>query len=174
MVPIFISIYVIYAAITTIDSIFNFSIPGLGLLVVLVGTTFIGYFINSFITKPFFDYFEEQISRIPLFKLIYTSIKDLMEAFVGDQKKFKEPVLINFNDSNLKRIGFITEKDLSELDLEDHVAVYCPHSYNFSGNLYVVEAKHVTPLKANSALLMKFIVSGGVTDLKEIEGKIKK
>lgn len=169
IVPIFISLYVIYWAITSIDNIFAFSIPGLGLLIVLGGTTLIGYFVNSFITKPFFDYFEEQISRIPLFKLIYTSIKDLMEAFVGDEKKFKESVIIDFNSSGLKRIGFITEKDLSLLDMEGYVAVYCPHSYNFSGNLFLVETKNIKPIKLNSSTMMKFVVSGGVTDLNEVE-----
>jgi uncharacterized membrane protein len=48
---------------------------------------------------------------------------------------------------------------------EDLVAVYVPHSYNFSGNLFIVERKYVTPLQSDGAEIMKFIVSGGVIDL---------
>ncbi len=67
-------------------------------------------------------------------------------------------------DSDVEKFGFITNKDLNELGIgEDKVAVYLPHSYAFSGNLYIVPKKNVTPIDAKAADIMKFIVSGGVT-----------
>ena len=45
---------------------------------------------------------------------------------------------------------------------ESQVAVYLPHSYAFSGNLFIVDKENITPLNASSAEVMKFIVSGGV------------
>jgi len=47
----------------------------------------------------------------------------------------------------------------------DRIAVYCPHSYNFSGQLYVASAAQVRPLDMASADAMAFVVSGGVTGL---------
>ena len=45
---------------------------------------------------------------------------------------------------------------------EGRILVYIPHSYNFSGNLFVVEKKYITPIDAPSSEIMKLIVSGGV------------
>ena len=69
------------------------------------------------------------------------------------------------NYSGLEKLGFITQKDLSKLGIEGKVAVYLPHSYNFSGNLYIVPIENVTPIDASASESMKFIVSGGVTEL---------
>ena len=49
--------------------------------------------------------------------------------------------------------------------------MYIPHSYNFSGNLYVVEKKYITPIDASSSEVMKLIVSGGVAEFNQSEKK---
>jgi uncharacterized membrane protein len=58
-------------------------------------------------------------------------------------------------------LGFLTRDKLTFL--EDHVAVYLPQSYNFAGNVIICRRDLVTPLDVNSADLMAFIVSGGVS-----------
>jgi len=80
-------------------------------------------------------------------------------------------VLVQIGSENLKRIGFVTQKDMHEIGLEEMVAVYCPHSYNFSGNLYLVPKSHVTPLNLNSTDVMKFVVSAGVTKIESRNSK---
>ena len=102
---------------------------------------------------------------MPLFNFLYSSIKDLTEAFVGDEKKFNEPVVVEVNETGLKKIGFLTQKDLSKLGLEDQVAVYFPFSYSFAGQLAIVKADKVKPLNINGSEAMKFVVSGGVTNI---------
>jgi uncharacterized membrane protein len=96
-----------------------------------------------------------------------------MSAFVGEKRRFNRPVLVKLIEgSEIKKLGFITREDLTEFDInEDHIAVYLPHSYNFSGNLYIVEKRNVTVLDANAAEVMKFIVSGGVTEVDKKEIK---
>ncbi|NJK97636.1 MAG: DUF502 domain-containing protein [Bacteroidales bacterium] len=89
-----------------------------------------------------------------------------MEAFVGKEKKFNQPVLVKVNTiSELEKLGFITESDLSDLGIKDKVAVYFPHSYNFSGELFIVPVNQITQLDVPAGNLMKFIVSGGVTKM---------
>jgi len=56
----------------------------------------------------------------------------------------------------------MTQEDLSDLDIKEKVAVYFPHSYNFSGELFIVPRELVRPVDIPSAEAMKFIVSGGV------------
>ena len=63
--------------------------------------------------------------------------------------------------------GFVTQSDLGLLGKPGMVAVYLPHSYNFSGNLFFVDASRVEKIQIDATLYMKFIVSGGVTELKE-------
>jgi uncharacterized membrane protein len=149
------------------------------LAVVLVGILIIGWFGRSVFLKPFFILFEDVLVRAPVIKFVYTSIKDLMEAFVGEKKRFNQPVMMNLvEETHLQRFGFVTEDALHRLGPEftGKVAVYVPMSYSVSGNLYIVPAEQLIPLpQVDPAELMKYILSGGVTDLeiilKENKGK---
>ncbi|HEX3006472.1 MAG TPA: DUF502 domain-containing protein [Bacteroidales bacterium] len=139
-------------------------IPGLGLLIMVILITFVGYAGKTVVAQPFKAVIERVIKRVPVLQMVYTSIRDFMEAFVGKEKKFNQPVLVKINkENNLEKLGFITETDLTDLGLKDKVAVYFPHSYNFSGELFIVPGEQVTPLDVPPGVLMKFIVSGGVT-----------
>jgi uncharacterized membrane protein len=64
------------------------------------------------------------------------------------------------------KLGFVTQKDLSSLGIsEGKSAVYLPHSYNFSGNLFIVSNDLITPVEGPAEEIMKFIVSGGITKI---------
>jgi uncharacterized membrane protein len=168
VVPASISVYSLYFVFNWLDRLFpNVSIPGFGIVVVVGGTTILGYLGSAWLTKPIIQFFDTILERLPFVRIIYSSIKDLTSAFVGEKRKFDKPVLVQISqDSNLKRLGFLTQDSLKDLQIdEDLVAVYVPHSYNFSGNLFIVEKKYVTPLQSDGAEIMKFIVSGGVIDL---------
>lgn len=140
-------------------------IPGLGILTVLLIILLAGIVVTNFITEPIRNWFIRWLNRLPLFNFLYSSIKDLTEAFVGDEKKFNEPVIVEVNETGLKKIGFLTQKDLSKLGLEGQVAVYFPFSYSFAGQLVIVNSDRVKPLKMNGSEAMKFVVSGGVTHI---------
>lgn len=143
------------------------NIPGVGILIIFALVTLIGYFGSLFVTNPLFLFIERVLEKTPLLKLIYSSVKDLIEAFVGEKKRFSHPVLVTVNkDSNIQRIGFITQNDLTELGLgKDKMAVYLPFSYGFNGQLVIVPSENIEKLNASGTEMMKFIISGGVTDL---------
>lgn len=164
-VPLAATLYVIYKIFEIIDGILPFNIPGLGLLTLIVFLTIVGYAGGYVIGQPIIQYFQHLLDKAPLVKTIYTAIKDLLSAFVGKEKRFDRPVLVKLNkDSNVEKLGFITREDLTSLGIEsDKVAVYLPHSYAFSGNLFIVPKENVRPIDASSADIMKFIVSGGVS-----------
>jgi uncharacterized membrane protein len=145
-----------------IENFLNFSIPGLGFLLILIFITFLGYI--GQVAMPVKSIMERLIKKAPLLNMVYTSIRDFMEAFVGKDKKFNQPVLVKVNTiSDLEKLGFVTQTDLSELNIKDKVAVYFPHSYNFSGELFIVPKENITPVNIPAGELMKFIVSGGIT-----------
>ena len=169
VVPVAILVYVLYNSLTYLDGLIPIEIPGLGLLTLLVGLTVFGWLGSTFLYQPIANLGEELLQRIPFLKTIYDALKDLMEALVGSKRKFDKPVLVRMiPGSNVEKLGFITANDLSHLGVAaGKVAVYLPHSFAWSGNLYIVPAENVTPLDAKAADVMKFIVSGGVADLDE-------
>jgi uncharacterized membrane protein len=162
--PIGVTVYILWAAIAWLDELLPLGFPGAGLLIILGSVTVTGYLGSTFIARPLFSLLEASMSRLPLVNVLYSSLKDLFSAFVGEKKKFTHPVLVTLNrESQLCKLGFITQTDLAELGMAGKVAVYLPHSYNFSGDLYIVPAENVTPVDASGTVIMKFIVSGGVT-----------
>ncbi|MDF3076287.1 MAG: hypothetical protein K0S09_176 [Sphingobacteriaceae bacterium] len=179
VVPIGAAIFLIFWVVSSLDKSLNLSdvlwvnpktgkyvyIPGLGILTVLVIILLAGIVVTNFITEPIKLWFNRWLNRLPLFNFLYSSIKDLTEAFVGDEKKFNEPVLVEVNESGLKKIGFLTQKDLVLLDLPGEVAVYFPFSYSFAGQLCIISKEKVKPLKMNGTEAMKFVVSGGVSGI---------
>lgn len=169
VVPVAILVYVLYNSLTYLDGLIPIEIPGLGLLTLIVGLTVFGWLGSTFLYTPIADFGEEVLKRIPFLKTIYDALKDLMEALVGSKKKFDRPVLVKLMaNSGLEKLGFITADDLSHLGVASgKVAVYLPHSFAWSGNLYIVPAENVTPLDAKAAEVMKFVVSGGVAHMDE-------
>lgn len=178
ILPIGAAVFFIYWIVSKVDYALNLSdmfwvdqtgkpiyIPGLGILTVLIILVVAGIIVTNFVTEPIYKWFNRWLNRLPVFNVIYTSFKDLAEAFVGDDKKFSEPVLVEVTETGLKKIGFLTQKDLSKIGLPGEVAVYFPLSYSFAGQLCIVSSDHVKPLKMSASEAMKFIISGGVSNL---------
>ncbi len=152
----------------TLPGIGEFELPGIGLLVLFIGITTLGYFGSVLVATPLFSFIGKMMERTPLLKVIYTSVKDLVAAFVGEKKRFTKPVLVTVSHNpKIERIGFVTGYDLTQIGIPDEkVAVYLPFSYAFNGQLLIVDGEHVTRLNASGTDMMKFIISGGVTDMK--------
>jgi uncharacterized membrane protein len=143
-------------------------IPGLGFLVVVLIVLAVGYISSLFFVSKFVDLFDRILERTPGIKIIYTTVKDFLEAFAGNKRKFNQPVLVNVDAADVWRMGFITQNDVSQFGLQEHVCVYVPHSYAFSGITYFVKRDRIKIIEdVHSTDAMKFIVSGGVTDVAE-------
>ena len=163
VVPMAAAIYVVWYLYNFLDSLIPVAknIPGLSFLLVVLLITITGSYAKRYNTGLLI-WFENFIKDVPLLSLIYSSIKDLMTSFVGEEKKFNKPVLVKV-ESNLYKPGFVTSQDLKNVGLPGKVSVYLPHSYNFSGNVFITEKKNIIPLKNSSSDVMKYIVSGGIS-----------
>lgn len=178
LAPIAIVVYILYSIFITVDGWLNrnletligYSIPGLGILILFVLITLLGFVGQTALVRPIKKLFGRLIKKIPLLNLLYSSLNDLFSAFVGKEKKFNTPVKVLFNqENNLWKLGFVTRETMEEIGNDDLAAVYFPHSYNFSGELYLVPAKRMEKLNISPAEAMKFIVSGGVTRFNVIQ-----
>lgn len=162
LVPLVVTIYVVYAIFTKIDHIFRFELPGMGVAVTLLVITLVGFVASNFLTRRLVKLVDSLFARLPLIKMIYSAIKDLVSAFVGEKKSFSKPVLVSLGQE-IRVLGFVTGESLAGLGIEGSVAVYLPQSYNFAGNLLVVPRDKVSPLAADPGEVMSLIVSGGVS-----------
>ncbi len=170
--PAGLTIYIVYLLFTLVDTFLQsflneylpFNIPGIGILLLIVLITLLGFIAQSIMFSPIKRLIDRIMKNVPLVKVLYSALHDLFSAFVGKEKKFNKPVLVKVNTiSELEKIGFLTTEDLSELSIPGKASVYFPHSYNFSGEMFIVPKEHITPLDIPAAEAMKFVVSGGVT-----------
>jgi uncharacterized membrane protein len=130
---------------------------------------FVGYISPSFIVSTPGGPGGQLLERTPGIKFIYSTIKDFFEAFAGNKRKFNKAVLVSMIAEDVWQVGFITQEELQEFDLQEYVAVYVPQSYAFAGHLYFVKRDRVRILTdISSADAMKFAISGGVTEIDEM------
>jgi uncharacterized membrane protein len=164
LAPLAFTIYICARIFTTIDGWLGFAIPGAGFAITVVLITMVGFLAQSFLTRSVLNIVESLLNRLPFVRLLYSSTKDLLNAFVGEKRRFDKPVMVTPFQGGLGRVfGFVTQDSLASLGLVDHVTVYLPHSYAVSGMLWIFPSSVVTPIAADSAEVMAFIVSGGVT-----------
>ncbi len=163
LAPVAITIWIVVFTVTTLDRWLETSIPGLGIVIAAAGITLIGYLTGNVVGNRLLQWLEAGMQRVPLIRILYNALRDLFGAFVGSKRKFDKPVAVEINQHGLKVLGFLTAEHFDDPQLEGHVSVYLPESYNFAGNLIVVPRDRVTPLDADGAEFMAFIVSGGVT-----------
>ncbi len=170
--PIGITLYIMYLIFAFVDgllkeyieNILHISIPGLGVLLLFIIISFLGYVGNSIVFTPIKQLINRLLDKAPILRTVYSAINDLFTALVGNEKKFNQPVLVRVNTiSDLEKMGFVTQTDLTDLGIADKVAVYFPHSYNFSGEMFIVPREYIRKLDIPPSEAMKFIVSGGVT-----------
>lgn len=151
-----------------IEEVYERKFPGLGFLLVVLVVLAVGYISSIFIVSKLVQLFDNILERTPGVKIIYSTVKDFFEAFAGNKRKFDRSVLVSIESPDVYRIGFITHEELSEFGLHEHIAVYVPHSYAFSGVLYLVKRERVKVLSdTSSSDAMKFAISGGVTEIDE-------
>ena len=162
-VPLAITGWVVYRTLRFVDNLLPIGIPGVGFVLLLSLVTLVGLFTSNVLGKRVFQLTDRALSRMPLVKLLYTSIKDLICAFVGDHKSFDQPATVALTPGGARMLGFVTRDGLHMLGMPDFVAVYFPQSYNFAGQLAVVPRDQVELLDAPSSEVMTFIVSGGIS-----------
>ncbi len=148
LAPVGITVYIAWVVFTTIDKLLPVGIPGLGFVLTIAIITVVGFLTSNVIGKAVVQEGERLLRRVPLLKLLYTSIKDLINAFVGDKRRFDKPVAARLvPGSSARALGFVTRETLTHLDFRGHVAVYFPQSYNFAGNVLIMPRDQIEALE---------------------------
>ncbi len=166
-VPAVLTIAIVVFVFLKVDALMGLPVPGAGFLATIALITVIGALASNFITRRLFELLETLFRKVPFIKLLYSAIRDVTDAFVGERKGFERPVFVTVDEAaGIRVAGFLTRESLSEAGLEDHACVYLPQSYNFAGQMLIVPRRLITPVPARGADTMAFIVSGGAAELR--------
>ncbi len=181
VVPLAISLYFTYwlvvgtesAVEKVITTIFpeSFYVPGMGLLIVLLGTYLIGLTANIWLGAKLVALGERLLKKVPLVKTVYGSIKDLLSYFdVSNEKKLNKPVLVYFESLNAHLLGFVTQSGdesipvrLSNESKEERIGVYLPMSYQVGGYMLFVPKSSITELDMSIEEAMQYAITAGVS-----------
>ncbi len=165
-VPGVITVYAVYSVGRWVDGLLRTPAHWAGLLVTVVAITLAGAFFSNVIGLALLRWLESLVGRVPIVRLVYTTARDILEAFVGQKRSFDQPVAVRFGADGPRAMGFVTREDLEDFGLPGQVAVYFPQSYNVAGNLLVFPRQQVEPLDADAAKVMALLLSGGMASSK--------
>lgn len=154
VLPITLTFYLLFWASVKIESLFGSGIewlvgqwlyiPGLGILVTLIFIFLVGLLVDNYITGRFFSWLTSILERVPLIKVIYNPLKDLMALLPGrssDKDKPQRVVLVPYN--GVEVMGLVTRENLDELPGTNLIPVYVPFSYMLGGLTLLIEKDKV-------------------------------
>jgi uncharacterized membrane protein len=144
-----------------------FSIPGLGLLIVLVSLTLIGALTAGFMGKLWLRMQETVLARVPVIRSVYGATKQILETVLAQQSQaFRQAVLVEYPRRGMWAIAFITgrtEGEVQNLTEEETVNVFLPTTPNpTSGFLLFVPRKDLVILNMTVEEAIKMVISGGI------------
>lgn len=119
-------------------------IPGLGIAVTVIFIFLVGLLVNNYITGRFFKWLSSTLEKVPLIKVIYNPLKDLMALLPGkssDKNKPQRVVLVPLG--NVQTLGLVTREELDELPGSNLISVYVPLSYMLGGITVLIEKDKV-------------------------------
>lgn len=173
MAPVLITISMLVWIFQKLDGLLHpyLTTPGAGLAALLLIVLLIGWISTFRFVKQISRMVSNGIEHTPGVSLIYTSVRDFFEAFVGNKKRFTLAVLVDVTAKDVWVVGFLTDEDPSGFKLgETYVSVYVPQAYTVGGQLYLVQRDRVRPIdNLHAADVMKYAVTGGAVEIAEIE-----
>ena len=114
VVPLALTVYVCGLIFVTIDHWLGLPIPGAGFVLALALITLVGFTASSLITRSMIATLDRVFERLPFVRLLYSSTKDMLNAFVGEKRRFDKPVVVSLNDDgSLKVLAFLTSDSLA-------------------------------------------------------------
>lgn len=154
-------------------SLFGHTVYGLGFAITVVLIFLTGVVATSVIGKRLIRYVESLLARVPLFRYVYTGIKQIMESFTApSESKFLQVVLAEFPKKGMRVIGFVTSESRTKSG-ENVLTVFIPTSPNpTSGYLEIVRESDVIRTDISIEDALKMVLSAGKVSLKEVTDRL--
>jgi len=175
ILPLAITIYVFYLVFSFLDNlvgdliqaIFNYRLPGIGFIAGLLLIMLVGFVASNLIGKRLIGFGDMLFQRLPLSRGIYTSARQIIDAFTLQGKNaFQKVVLLEYPRKGLYVIGFVTGNSRGEIQQKTHAEtlnIFVPTTPNPTSGMLILALRHeVIELDMTVEEGMKVIVSGGL------------
>lgn len=175
LLPIAVTIYIIYSAILILENLLgsvlrillpdHFYIPGFGFILTLLVIFLFGLMLNHFLAERFYVALETRLLKIPFFKAIYSPLKDLMNLFSRKDNGAPQKVVL-LEVGGVRLLGIVTREHFDDLglakQLPEQVAVYVPFSYGMGGYTVLAPRQQVTPIDVPIEKAMSLAITAWV------------
>ncbi len=181
LLPIAVSIYIIYAGFSILENLLgsllrgilpeHVYIPGFGFILTLILIFLFGLMLNNLISVSFWGQIERRLTEVPLIKAVYSPLRDLMNLFTKGHKELQRVVLAEISPG-FKVMGLVTREKFNDIPrasatLENKVAVYVPLSYALGGVTLIVDKSKLTQIDIPVERALSLAVTGWVTTQNE-------
>ena len=182
ILPVALTIYVLYWLAVSAESILgkairlvlpeNFYLPGMGVLASFLVILALGILLKLWLFRKIFQWGEKIIEKVPLVKLLYSSIRDLTSFFDSSKnKEFNKVVMVTLIEDDIKIMGLVTREDFEGLPEKiyknDKVAVFLPWSYQMGGFTIMVSKSKLEPIELSVDQALRFMLTAGVSNENE-------
>lgn len=190
--PVAITLYMAYKFIVWIDRLVNqilppqykfdeilpFTIPGIGLVVLVLALILVGMFAAGFLGKFFLRLGEWIVYKVPLISSIYSVLKQIFETFFSTKTQaFSKVVMLEYPRKGIWILGFVSSElrgEVKEKFAEEMLNVFIPTTPNpTSGFLIFVPKKDTIELDMKVEEGIKFVISGGLVEPENLPRKKK-
>ncbi len=179
--PISITLYFTWSVVSWVDegvarvlpdaynpsTLFRISVPGLGLVMLIVALSVIGFLTANFLGHALIRFGERVLAKAPIVRSIYSSVKQIFETVFRDQSgAFREVVLIEYPRTGVWTLALVagrTDGELRDRLPEDMLTVYVPTSPNPTSG-YVLFVPRADAIRVDMSVedCLKLILSGGL------------
>lgn len=174
--PLALTIYIVYAGINIVENLLGQFLrkllpadayfPGYGFLATILFIFTLGLLLNNLVTATLIQRIQEKLTEIPLVKVVYSPLRDLMNLFSKSQNQnsLKKVVLVTISPQ-ISVIGLVTREDFSDLNLnfsDNKMAVYIPMSYGLGGYTLLLNKNLVEPLDLPVEKAMSLALTGWI------------
>ncbi len=180
ILPVFITAYVIWFLIRAMDVVLKyvpakylpdtylpFHVPGLGLILVVIIILVVGLLFRNLAGRKVVHFWENMVDRIPLVRIIYSGVKQLLESFfLQKNDAFKRVALLEYPRRGAYVIGFITGESKGEVQSktdQNMMNIFVPTTPNPTSGFYILIPKdELIILNMTVEDAFKLIISGGI------------
>ncbi len=160
------------------DAILPFTIPGLGLVILVLALILVGMFAAGFLGKFFLRLGEWIVYKVPLISSVYSVLKQIFETFFSAKTQaFSKVVMLEYPRKGIWILGFVSSELKGEVKSkfdQEMLNIFIPTTPNpTSGFLIFVPKKDTIELDMKVEDGIKFVISGGLVEPENMPRKKK-
>ena len=176
--PLAVTIYIVYAGVSITENLLgqfvrqllpsNAYFPGFGFLTTLVLIFLLGLLLNNFVTAGLIRRIQEKLTEVPLIKVVYAPLRDLMNLFAQGQSQssLKKVVLVHLAEGK-QVLGLVTRENFEDIGLSSQftankVSVYIPMSYGLGGYTLLIDKNQLAPVDMAVEKAMSLALTGWI------------